>query len=87
MSGLFGFMLAVPIRLAQTSRTGLLAMLSRGFTTTIRGTPLLVQVYLIYYGVGDLLSHAGHPPELPLALPPRRFLVCRARLHHQRRRL
>ena len=32
-------------------------MLSRGFTTTIRGTPLLVQVYLIYYGVGDLLSH------------------------------
>ena len=56
-SGLFGFILAVPIGLAQTSRTGVLAMLSRGFTTTIRGTPLLVQVYLIYYGVGDLLSH------------------------------
>jgi polar amino acid transport system permease protein len=55
-SGLLGFLLAIPIGLAQTRR-GLLSMLSRAFTTTIRGTPLLVQVYLIYYGVGDLLSH------------------------------
>jgi polar amino acid transport system permease protein len=54
-SGLLGFLLAVPIGLAQTRR-GVLSMLSRAFTTTIRGTPLLVQVYLIYYGVGDLLS-------------------------------
>jgi polar amino acid transport system permease protein len=55
-SGLLGFLLAIPIGLAQTRR-GLLSILSRAFTTTIRGTPLLVQVYLIYYGVGDLLSH------------------------------
>jgi polar amino acid transport system permease protein len=55
-SGLLGFLLAIPIGLAQTRR-GLLSVLSRAFTTTIRGTPLLVQVYLIYYGVGDLLSH------------------------------
>ena len=54
-SGLLGFLLAIPIGLAQTRR-GLLSMLSRAFTTTIRGTPLLVQVYLIYYGVGSLLS-------------------------------
>ncbi|MBA3517291.1 MAG: ABC transporter permease subunit [Rhizobiales bacterium] len=59
MSGFFGFLLAIPIGLAQASRRGLLSALSRGFTTTIRGTPLLVQVYLIYYGVGDLL--AGMP--------------------------
>jgi polar amino acid transport system permease protein len=56
-SGLFGFLLAIPIGLAQTSRFGVLAMLSRAFTTTIRGTPLLVQVYLIYYGLGDLFAH------------------------------
>jgi polar amino acid transport system permease protein len=56
LSGFFGFLLAIPVGLAQT-RPGLLAMLSRAFTTTIRGTPLLVQVYLIYYGVGDLLAH------------------------------
>ena len=55
-SGLLGFLFAIPIGLAQTRR-GLLSLLSRAFTTTIRGTPLLVQVYLIYYGVGDLLSH------------------------------
>ncbi len=59
LSGLFGFLLAIPVGLAQASRRGVLAALSRGFTTTIRGTPLLVQVYLIYYGVGDLL--AGMP--------------------------
>ncbi len=59
LSGFFGFLLAIPIGLAQASRRGLLSALSRGFTTTIRGTPLLVQVYLIYYGVGDLL--AGMP--------------------------
>jgi polar amino acid transport system permease protein len=55
-AGVLGFLLAIPIGLAQTRR-GFLSMLSRAFTTTIRGTPLLVQVYLIYYGVGDLLSH------------------------------
>jgi polar amino acid transport system permease protein len=59
-SALLGFLLAIPVGLAQTSR-GLLSAISRGFTTTIRGTPLLVQVYLIYYGVGDLFSRT---PEI-----------------------
>src|SRR5688572_18432949 len=60
LAGFFGMLLAVPVALAQT-RPGFLAALSRGFTTTIRGTPLLVQVYLIYYGVGDLLAQT---PEI-----------------------
>ena len=60
LSGFFGMLLAVPVALAQTRR-GVLASVSRGFTTTIRGTPLLVQVYLIYYGVGDLLAQT---PEI-----------------------
>ena len=38
LSGLLGFALAVPVALAQVSG---------GFTTTIRGTPLLVQIYLL----------------------------------------
>lgn len=59
LSGFFGFLLAIPVALAQTSRRGIAASFSRGFTATIRGTPLLVQVYIIYYGVGDLL--AGTP--------------------------
>jgi len=54
-SGLIGFLLAIPIGLAQTRR-GVASTLSRAFTTIIRGTPLLVQVYLIYYGLGDLFA-------------------------------
>ncbi len=61
LAGFFGFLFAIPIGLAQTSRFGVLSFLSRAFTTTIRGTPLLVQFYLIYYGVGDLLAHT---PEI-----------------------
>ena len=60
LSGLFGFLLAIPVGLAQT-KPGPLAALSRAFTTTIRGTPLLVQFYLIYYGFGDVLAHS---PEI-----------------------
>lgn len=57
VSGALGFLLAIPVALAQT-RPGLLSRLSHAFTTTIRGTPLLVQVYLVYYGLGDLFAHA-----------------------------
>jgi polar amino acid transport system permease protein len=60
-AGLFGFLLAIPVGLAQTSRYGVLSALSRGFTTVIRGTPLLVQFYLIYYGLGDLFAQT---PEI-----------------------
>jgi polar amino acid transport system permease protein len=56
ISGVIGILLAIPVGLAQTAPRGALSRLSRGFTTTIRGTPLLVQVYLIYYGLGDLFS-------------------------------
>lgn len=56
LSGIFGFLLAIPVALAQVSRGAILPRVSRAFTTTIRGTPLLVQLYLLYYGVGDLLS-------------------------------
>jgi polar amino acid transport system permease protein len=55
LSGALGTLLAIPVGLAQATG-GVAGALSHGFTTTIRGTPLLVQVYLIYYGVGDLLA-------------------------------
>jgi polar amino acid transport system permease protein len=56
IAAFFGTLLAIPVALAQVSGGRVLGGLSRGFTTTIRGTPLLVQIYLLYYGVGDLLS-------------------------------
>ncbi len=54
MSATMGFMLAIPIGLVQNTGPKWLSMIARGFCTTIRGTPLLIQLWLIYYGVGSL---------------------------------
>lgn len=54
LSCVFGFILAVPIGLVQVTGPTWLAALARGFCTVIRGTPLLLQLWLIYYGLGSL---------------------------------
>ena len=50
-----GFLLAIPIGLVQVTGPRPLAWLARGFCTVIRGTPLLVQLWLFYYGIGEFL--------------------------------
>lgn len=55
ISGTFGFLLAVLVALAQVSGPRPLAWLARGYTTVIRGTPLLLQLFFFYDGVGRLL--------------------------------
>jgi len=59
ISGVAGFALAVGVALAQVQGPAPLAWLARAFTTVIRGTPLLVQLFFFYDGVGRLL------PEIP----------------------
>ncbi len=54
MSVCFGMLLAVPIGLVQVTGPRPLAWLARGFCTSIRGTPLLIQLWLIYYGLGSV---------------------------------
>lgn len=54
LSCLFGIILAVPIALARISGNRLLSAPATGFCTVIRGTPLLIQLYLLYYGLGSL---------------------------------
>jgi len=49
-----GGVMAVLMALALTSTLGPLRWLVGAFTYVIRGTPLLIQVYLIYYGVAQL---------------------------------
>lgn len=49
-----GFLLAVPIGLAQAAGPPVLAWPARAFCTVIRGTPLLLQLWLLYYGLGSL---------------------------------
>ncbi len=64
VSGFFGFLLAVAVALAQVSGPKPLAWLSRGFTTVIRGTPLLLQLFFFYDGVGRLLPHIPGVEEM-----------------------
>jgi polar amino acid transport system permease protein len=49
-----GFALAVPLGLAQVAGPPWLSLLARAFCTVIRGTPLLLQLWLLYYGLGAL---------------------------------
>lgn len=51
---LIGGVLALLFALALTSRRAWLRWLVGSYTYVIRGTPLLIQIYLIYYGVAQL---------------------------------
>ena len=57
LSAALGFLLAVPLGLAQAAGPRPLAWLARGFCTIIRGTPLLLQLWLLYYGLGSLFAY------------------------------
>lgn len=54
VSSVLGMLLAIPIGLVQVTGPPWLAFLARWFCTIIRGTPLLVQLWLLYYGLGSL---------------------------------
>ena len=49
-----GAVLALAFALALTSRSWVLRSVVGAYTYVVRGTPLLIQVYLIYYGLGQL---------------------------------
>lgn len=62
LSTLIGLCLAVPLALMRLSRHRLLWMPTYGYIFYFRGTPLLVQIFLIYYGAGqfrDVLDGLG----------------------------
>ncbi len=54
LSMTLGMMLAVPIGLVQVTGPWWLKYPARGFCTFIRGTPLLIQLWLMYYGLGQI---------------------------------
>lgn len=51
---LLGMLLALPLGLAQAVGPWYLATPARLFCGVIRGTPLLLQLWLLYYGIGTL---------------------------------
>ena len=56
VSGVIGNLLAVPVALARISPNPLLWVPSYLFILLMRGTPLLIQIYLIYYGLGQVFG-------------------------------
>jgi octopine/nopaline transport system permease protein len=53
LSLLFGFFLAVGVALMRLSPNRILAAVSFAYVFVFRGTPLLFQIFLIYYGLGQ----------------------------------
>lgn len=59
LSVVLGMALAIPLGLAQAAGPWWLSAPARIFCTVIRGTPLLLQLWLLYYGLGSLF------PQIP----------------------
>jgi polar amino acid transport system permease protein/octopine/nopaline transport system permease protein len=57
-SSFIGNILAVPVALARLSPNPMLWLPARAFIFTMRGTPLLIQLYFIYYGLGQVLPRS-----------------------------
>ena len=54
VTSILGIALAIPLGLAQAAGPWYLAAPAKAFCTVIRGTPLLLQLWLLYYGLGSL---------------------------------
>jgi His/Glu/Gln/Arg/opine family amino acid ABC transporter permease subunit len=57
LSGAIGNLLAIGVALARVSRNPVVNTTSYFYTLLMRGTPLLVQIYLLYYGMGSIFAH------------------------------
>ena len=49
-----GFVLSLVFALGRVSKNKILSKPIAGYIFVIRGTPLLVQIYLIYFGLGSI---------------------------------
>ncbi|WP_028301453.1 ABC transporter permease [Oceanospirillum beijerinckii] len=56
VSGIIGSLLALPIGLARHSHRWWLKAIPYGYIFFFRGTPLLVQIFLVYYGIAQFES-------------------------------
>jgi putative lysine/arginine/ornithine/histidine/octopine transport system permease protein len=53
ISATCGFLLAVPVALGRLSENPLVRGLTTAYSLFFRGTPLLVQIFLVYFGLGQ----------------------------------
>ena len=52
-----GNSMALGVAVLRTSKNPLISTLAHGYIQLFRSTPFLTQVYLIYYGCGDIFAH------------------------------
>ena len=71
VSTVVGLLLAVPVALGRVSTSRLLSVPAAGYTYLFRGTPLLVQIFIIYYGLPqfDAVRNSALWPLLREPLP------------------
>lgn len=63
-----GFAIGLPMALARTYGKGLLKTLATAYIEIIRGTPMIVQLFIIYYGLPDFGILLDRMPAAILAL-------------------
>lgn len=54
VSMFFGFIIGLLTALARISKYKALSSVVKGYVSVIRGTPLLVQIFIVYYGLPDI---------------------------------
>jgi cystine transport system permease protein len=53
VSMVFGFIIALIVAVARLKGNWLISNLAKGYVSIIRGTPILVQIFIVYYGLPD----------------------------------
>ncbi|NOU97390.1 ABC transporter permease subunit [Paenibacillus sp. LMG 31456] len=53
VSMFFGFFIALLVAIARLKGNWLITSLAKGYVSIIRGTPIIVQIFIIYYGLPD----------------------------------
>jgi cystine transport system permease protein len=64
----FGLVIGLIVAIARLKSNRLLRALARGYVSIIRGTPLLVQIFIIYYGLVDFGIRLEPLPAAIIAL-------------------
>ncbi|MBE3640544.1 ABC transporter permease [Mangrovicoccus algicola] len=59
LSSVLGLALAVPLAIARLSANRALSGAAAGYSLFFRGTPMLVQIFLVYYGLGQFEAIRG----------------------------
>ena len=70
ISGVFGVLLAVPLAIARTSPRVAVKALPFAYIFFFRGTPLLVQLFLVYYGLSQFQAIRDNPVLWPILREP-----------------